>query len=104
MSPTSGAKRAVAFEVARVAGQILGGTELKRIDEEAHHYAVGPAAGLIYQGKVALVQRTHGGDQGDPLAGGAAAADPVAQLRYRGHQSEGVLRDAAHSKLCSGPG
>ena len=42
--------------------------------------------------------------RGMTLAGGAAAADPVAQLRYRGHQSEGVLRDAAHSKLCSGPG
>ena len=88
----------------RVAGQILGGTELKRIDEEAHHYAVGPAAGLIYQGKVALVQRTHGGDQGDPFAGGAAPADPVAQLRDRRHHPESALRDAAHSKLCSGPG
>ena len=96
--------RTVALEVAGVAGQILGGTELKRIDEEAQDHAVGPAAALIHQGEVALVQRTHRGDQGDSLARGAAAADPVAQLRYRRHQPEGVLRDAAHSKLCSGPG
>ena len=37
-------------------------------------------------------------------AGGAAPADPIAQLRNRRHHSERALRDAAHSKLCSGPG
>ena len=95
---------AVGLQIARVASQVLGGTELERIDEEAHHHPVGPAASLVHQGEMPLVQGAHGGDQGDPLAGGAPPADPVAQLRNRRHQPEGVLRDAAHSKLCSGPG
>jgi len=74
---------AVGRERARVAVEVLAGAELQPIDEDAGDHAIGLLAGLAHQRDMALVQVTHGGDEGDLAgagAGGAQAFDGVMDL------------------------
>ena len=61
----------VLVERARVGVEILACPELQRVDEDRHHHdRAGNALGRANQRQVALVQRTHGGHEGDPAPAG----------------------------------
>ena len=55
------------------------GRELRRIDEDRHHDAVGAAPREAHQRQVARMQRAHGRHQRDRLALAASARDPSAR-------------------------
>ncbi len=60
----------IGLQGARVALQVLTGAELERVDEDRHHdltQRTHPVPGRAHQRGVALVQRTHGHDDG-PVA------------------------------------
>src|SRR5690606_39706659 len=60
-----GAEREVGVEGARVAVEVLAGPELERVDEDGGDHRVRDLAGFAQVRAVALVQRPHGGDDGD---------------------------------------
>ena len=64
------AQLAVTVEVARVALEVLVGTELRGVHEVGDHDAVILGHGALDQALVALVQVAHGGDEahGETLA------------------------------------
>ena len=65
---------------ARIGVQILGGTELQRIDEDARHHEVGVTPRGVDQGDMAGVQIAHGGHQADAQALAARGGDGGAQF------------------------
>ena len=56
---------AIAIEVTRVAREILGGPELQRVHEDAHHHDIGELAGAFHQAEMAVVESAHGGHEAD---------------------------------------
>ena len=81
-----GEKRDVGLERARIGGKILVRRELRRIDEDRHHDAVGLLPGQRHQRDMAGVQRAHGRRQRDRLA-------PRAPARHRRAQSGDVAQN-----------
>ena len=67
---------------ARVLGQVLVGTELQRVDEDAGDHEVGALAGFLHQGDMPLVQVAHGRHEGDALAFAARTRHGGAQFQY----------------------
>jgi hypothetical protein len=64
---------------ARVAVEILVGSELGRIDEDADHGDVAAGDALTDQRAMALMQKSHGGHEAHPQAGSAIAAQAMGQ-------------------------
>jgi hypothetical protein len=60
-------ERAVGFEGAWIAGVVLVGAELRGVDEEADCDVVTRSARRMNQRRVSCMQRTHGGNQTDPV-------------------------------------
>src|SRR5713101_5305642 len=60
-SPGSG-EFAIALEVAGIAREILAGTELQWIVEDADDDTLGELAGAIHEAQMALVKVSHGGN------------------------------------------
>jgi hypothetical protein len=64
-----GAKQvAVGVEGARVFGEVLGGAELLRVDEDGRHHDVAGGARGMDQREMAFVERAHGGHESDGAA------------------------------------
>ena len=55
--------RQIPVEATRIGIKILTGAKLRWIDEDADHDEVGVRVCLIDQGEVAIMKRTHSGDQ-----------------------------------------
>ena len=66
--------------VARIAGKVLGGRELARVDEDGDDHPVGAPDGLFDQPDMALMQRPHGGHQSRVQALRPPRTDTLAQL------------------------
>src|SRR6185369_5298985 len=77
-----GEKVLVAVEVPRVAGQVLGRSELFRVDEDARRDVTVLASRALDERRVSGMQVTHGGDQTHVRARGQA---PGSHLFDRGH-------------------
>ena len=75
--PRARGQRAIAREVARIPREVLGRPELERVDEDAHHDAVGPPARLVHQPEVSLVEEAHRGHERNAAARRALLAHPA---------------------------
>jgi hypothetical protein len=60
-------QRAVSFKGARIAGEILIGSELRGVDEDADSDPSARSRRCPNQGRMPRVQSAHGGDQADRL-------------------------------------
>ena len=80
-------KQLVALEVARVAGQVLGGPKLRRVDEQARHSHVALLVAGPKERQVALVEGAHGGDESDRPARPTRSVELGAQ---RGDRADGL--------------
>src|SRR6267143_1756520 len=80
--------RAVALEGARVALEVLPGQELQAVDEDAYRYGAAMAARQPDEGKVTLVQVSHGGNEYHRPRG-----------PYRRAQGGNVAQDAHQPRL-----
>lgn len=68
---------------ARIRTEVLGGSELRRIDEDRDHDPLGAALGEPHQRHMAVMERTHGRDQRDSrLLGAQASTARRRQGRY----------------------
>ena len=65
----------------RVAGEVLAGPELSRVDEDGHDHPVVLRDRAVDQRAMAGVQGTHGRHHPDRQAGGAPRRGPPAELR-----------------------
>ncbi len=65
------------LERARVVGDVVGVTELERVDEDAHRHHVALEPGPRHERHVAGVERTHGGHEADGPAGGPGPIEPA---------------------------
>ena len=74
------AELAVAIEIARVALQILGRTKLRGVHEVGHDNAVVLGRSAHDQALVALVQKSHGGNESDRQAFTLPCAHLLADL------------------------
>ncbi len=86
-SPGSG-EFAVALEVAGIAREILVGTELEWIDENADDDTVGELACAIHQAQVALVKVSHRGNETDRMGMRALSGRPRAHLGKAGELAQ----------------
>src|ERR1700726_4204970 len=59
---------AIALEGARITAEVLVGGELGGIDEDRGHHDLGAPSALAHQAEMALVEKTHRGDESDSLA------------------------------------
>ncbi len=75
--------RQVGGLVARVAGEVVGGVELGRVDEEGHHHHVAGVARGIQQRPMPGVEGAHGRHQADALAAATRLAEVLAGLGNR---------------------
>ena len=73
-TPRAGDERPVPGQVARIAIQVFGGTELKRVDEDAQDDGVRAAARLVHEREMPLVQMAHRRHEADPPARARCAA------------------------------
>ena len=99
MADTSGTKIAstprprgqgpVPREIPRIARQILLRPELKRVHEDAQDHHLRPAACLVHQRQVTLVEIAHGGYQADAAPGGALGPGPGAEFGNGGELEHG---------------
>ena len=102
-----GGQPQVALLVARIAVEVLAGTELGRVDEEAHHDHVALGAGGAQQREVALVQIAHRRHQPDrpplpaQLGSSAARSSALARTTRRAIGHGGV--SGAEVQSSSGP-
>lgn len=82
-------KRAVAGEVARIAGQILIGAELQRIDKDGNHRHVVFRLRRGNQREMTDMEETHRRYEADGFAGAAKDGDRIAQFGdsfYKAHK------------------
>ena len=89
-----------ALERARVAVEVLGRTELQRVDEDRHEQVVGSATGRPQQRCVPLVQRAHGHDDGDAPGQSVAGSRELVPLRddlHHGRTPPGAVARTASS-------
>ncbi len=82
--------------VSRIGGEVLAGGELGGVHEHAGDDAGGRLLGPAHQRQVPLVQGAHGGHEPDPLAIGAPAAHPRAQL---GHGADDGKIEGCHAAI-----
>ncbi len=85
--------RRVAGNVARIAIEVLPRSELERIDEDAHHHALGASARLVDEPKVSFVKKAHGGHERHAIAGLPARRDRLTE--------RGDPLDRAHPRSCA---
>src|SRR6266852_2582228 len=86
-SPGSG-EFAIALEVAGIAREILAGTELQWIDEDADDDTLGELAGAIHEAQMALVKVSHGGNETDRMGSRALSGRPRAHLGKAGELAQ----------------
>ena len=79
-SPSSprraGTDAPVVVERARVLLEVVPPVELDRVHEDRHDHALRVPACLGDEGEVAVMERTHRRDEGDPAAGGPLGVGP----------------------------
>ena len=75
-----GGRRGVAVEVARIFLEVLAGSELRGVDEQAHHDDVAVGACRLQQGDVSRVQETHRRDEADRPAVPPGAGELLAEF------------------------
>ena len=69
----------VLLQAARIAGEILIGRKLQRVDEHADQHPSALLPSSANQGRVALMQRPHGGNQMQRAR--PACLQPTLQIR-----------------------
>jgi hypothetical protein len=74
---------AIDIEGPGIAGQVLAGGELQRVDEDAGDDAAARTPSRLNQAQVAGMQRSHGGDEADPAPLLVPAARDLLQLADR---------------------
>src|SRR5258705_10679598 len=74
---------AILFGIAGIARKILLRCELRGIHEGADDNLAGPCAGLAGKRQMTLVERTHGGHQGDAVTGAPPPCESLAQSGCR---------------------
>lgn len=79
--PHLGAAPDIGLEGPRVPRQILRAVELQRVDEDRHDDHIGLLAGGGHELQMAVVQGSHGGDQGDRRTLGPMPMRPGAGRR-----------------------
>ena len=66
--------------VTRILREVLGGRELRRVDEDRQDHDVGAGPRVPHEGEVALVERAHGWHDRDPPAIAPQVGDAGAHL------------------------
>ncbi len=85
-----GQRGKILAQVARIAREVLVRRELRGIDEDRHHDALGAPARQPHQRNMAVMQGAHGWNQGDGGAAAAQVADGAAQGGNAGRQHAAV--------------
>ena len=96
-----GAGCEVGVEGAGVAGEVLTGTELERVDEDRRDEGVGERPSMLEQLDVSVVQRTHCGDERHGAVAALVATNSVCQGRQLPQLWPHVLRED-YSKASGG--
>ena len=83
----------VLFEVPGVGFEILAGSELGRVDEDAHHQGVVVLAGFPHQAEVTFVEVAHGGHETDAVPFVPHPPGLFVHLFYRGYYLHLIYSD-----------
>ncbi len=87
----------IGFERAGIALEVLAGSELGGIDEQADHHVLGTRHRVLDQAHVPRVEVAHGRDQRDPAAARAPARDLIAYLVVGMDHPHRRLRNSARA-------
>ena len=89
----------VALEISRVLGQILVRSELDRVDEDGRDRVIVVLVAVVHQGRVSLVEISHGRAEADGLVRVLPRLDLRVQFSYRCYDSHIVLRSVAFALM-----
>ncbi len=81
----------VTLLIARVGSEILVGSELCRVDEDAGRRNVTPVERALHQADMSLVQGAHGRNQADRAAGLTEGGNGATQVGHRADDGETLL-------------